>query len=244
MSNPNNPAKFHVVRNPKSWVWYWYMKNDTHAQCTVCSVVSFRKHPAQLHLCGKESCLSLRYSESVVELRIDIKGASLVFRMKGLEEHAIDRDTDHASQDQAHDHGAYPSPGSCRTDSEATAKRVPLLKRTGTKDSTNEEESEGVIDLSETSPCPKKKRQAPLNTFLIRKHGLKDDMLRLVTVSNTSMNQIVSDETTRRLLCRAYPGDPPPPKSIATLRRLLSDEASQIREEVSTVLRNILAKGF
>ena len=89
----------------------------------------------------------------------------------------------------------------------------------------------------------KKRKQADIGTFLVRKHTLSDDMIRLVTELNFSMNQLVSSETLRRILTRAYPGDPAPPRSIANLRNLLTEKAEKVRVELRIKLRNIRDKG-
>ena len=68
-------------------------------------------------------------------------------------------------------------------------------------------------------------------------------MHRLVCESNFSLRQIVSSTAQRRILMRAYPGDPPPPKSIATLRKQLMEETEILRNKLRIDLRKIRETG-
>ena len=108
------------------------------------------------------------------------------------------------------------------------------------------EEEEGPIVAGVfLDPGPAKRRkQSDINKFLVKKHSLQNDMVRLATVSNISMNVIVTDETMRRVLTRAYPGDPEPPKSIAPLRNLLSEKATNVRDELQATILNIRKRGW
>ena len=87
------------------------------------------------------------------------------------------------------------------------------------------------------------KSQVSMNLFVKKKHTLRNDMHRLVCESNFSLRQIVSSTAQRRILMRAYPGDPPPPKSIATLRKQLMEEAEIIRNKLRVDLSRIREKG-
>ena len=59
-----------------------------------------------------------------------------------------------------------------------------------------------------------------------------------------SFNQVVTSETERRLLLRAYPGQATPPKSTSTVRIHLEEEATKFCYEIRTMLEGIRLKGM
>ncbi|XP_003741470.1 uncharacterized protein LOC100908354 [Galendromus occidentalis] len=58
------------------------------------------------------------------------------------------------------------------------------------------------------------------------------------------MNQVITSGAVNRSLTRAYPNDPPPPKSHSSLRVLLSEEATRVRNDLMTTLQQIREKGM
>lgn len=105
-----------------------------------------------------------------------------------------------------------------------------------------EEAPGGSVPFQACSPA-KKKKQSRIETFVAAKHTLKTDMLHMVCVSNVSLHQIVSSESIRRSLIRAYPGEPSPPKSVATLRNILEGEALRVKDRLISKLEPLSEKG-
>ena len=76
----------------------------------------------------------------------------------------------------------------------------------------------------------KRKRQAQVDTYFnMKRHTLRGDTHRLICLSNVSFNQLVADDTHRRLLITSHPSDDPPPRSAATLRKHLAEDSSILR---------------
>ena len=88
-------------------------------------------------------------------------------------------------------------------------------------------------------------QQLKVESFLATKLSLKEDMLRLICESNLSLNQSVQSKAVRRVLTRAYPTtDPAPPRSRATLKRQLAEEASKVSNELRHKFGGIRSKGL
>lgn len=62
-------------------------------------------------------------------------------------------------------------------------------------------------------------------------------------MSNVSLKGVVSSEVIGRLVRRSYPGDPPLPKSAATLSKYLDEDASKFRSMVRLKFKGIRAEG-
>lgn len=87
-------------------------------------------------------------------------------------------------------------------------------------------------------------KQLTVESFHKSKLTLKEEMLRLICELNISLNEVASSQTVRRLLTRAYPSDPAPPKSSTTIRKYLREEATKVRVQLGFVLQDIRAKGL
>ena len=106
-----------------------------------------------------------------------------------------------------------------------------------------EQPPQAIASTNANAHPTKKRKQLPLDSFLIRRHTLRSDVQRLICESNISFNQIIRSPTIRRLLIRAYPGDPPPPKSAATLRKHLRQDAKKIRLRLRKKFHDLRSEG-
>lgn len=111
------------------------------------------------------------------------------------------------------------------------------------KDHDEEEEEPPPENVVKRFCAPKSQRQLLVESFLTQKPSLRVDMLRLVCESNVSIRQIETSKVLRRVLSRANPNDPPPPKSRTTVKKYRAEDASKIRNEISAKLKGIRASG-
>lgn len=142
-------------------------------------------------------------------------------------------------------HASSPVPGKEGPSSpQPVSKKARLDEDALRRDCQEEEVPPSEVEAGVGSKSPKIRRQVPMNAFLVSKHNLKNDMLRLICESNVTLHQVASSETLRRILKRAYPNDPPPPSSIATLRKLLQEKSTEVRNIVRTKVQQIRERGM
>ena len=106
------------------------------------------------------------------------------------------------------------------------------------------------VDEEESSPPggsrespPRKRKQQPLDDFLASRDTLRKDMLGMICESNVSINTIATCPRMRRVLCRAYPGENPPPKSGTTITKYLLEDSARVNLLVQEKLLSIRATG-
>lgn len=87
------------------------------------------------------------------------------------------------------------------------------------------------------------RKQSHLEHFLVAKHNLRTDVLRLVCEDNISLNRVVTSKTLRRLLVNTYPNDKPPPASAATLRKHLAEHADELRSNLREKFGDLRKRG-
>lgn len=109
-----------------------------------------------------------------------------------------------------------------------------------------QEEEESSSDVGEEAVIAplKKKIEVQIQAFLHSTHNLKYEMLSLICESNLSINQVETSESLRRILTRAYPHDPPPPRSISTVRKLLKEELAKVRDAVRLKVKEVREKSM
>ena len=91
----------------------------------------------------------------------------------------------------------------------------------------------------------KRKRQLQVDTyFKTKRYTLRGDIQRLICLSNVSFNQIVADDTHRRLLMSSHPSDDPPPRSAATIRKQLAGDSPRLRSDLRARLSAIRDQGL
>lgn len=132
---------------------------------------------------------------------------------------------------------------------EATRNRDPSSRSNRSKQSPHppslpeEEEPPPVVGGSGVGSLQKKRKQSTIDPFVVKKHTLRSEMLRLICESNVSLHQIVTSGTLRRLLTQNYPNEPPPPASTNTVKRILIGEALKVQDRLAKTLTPILKKG-
>ena len=92
-------------------------------------------------------------------------------------------------------------------------------------------------------PLTKKRKQTNLDSYVVRKHSLKEELIHFICASNMPLIQVATFEPLRRVLCLAYPSDSKPPRSVATLRKYLEKEADHVRSHLSSTFSNFRVEG-
>ena len=218
-------ADFREVRNLKSWVWRWFTKNETHAKCIKCLQVSVSELRCCLHATMLNSTkIGILYHRGLETLHFAFEILKSMRNTSTLAAHLRERHgiTEESPANTPSQNNRVPSAPSFQVE---------------------EEEPPEVIEPSLERSMAKKRKQAQIDPFLVTKHCLKNDMIRLVCESNLSLNGIATSQTVRRVLTRAYPGDPTPPRSAATLRKVLSEEAQKVRDKLRSKLELIREEG-
>ncbi|XP_018495177.1 uncharacterized protein LOC100907748 [Galendromus occidentalis] len=104
---------------------------------------------------------------------------------------------------------------------------------------------ESELDAHQVVPVAKRRKtQLRIDSFVVARRTIRSEIVSLICESNLSMNQVITSGAVNRSLTRAYPNDPPPPKSHSSLRVLLSEEATRVRNDLMTTLQQIREKGM